>query len=453
MQLPVQSGVVVRDGAFATSYPVNLEPRLVESGLSKGQLVMTRGADTRADAPDTDRGAFIYQEKQYRVMGERLYEVKDNGATIDIGSVGQNGIPARFAESFDRLAVASAEKLWYYFNGALTRVTDPDLGKVLDVDFLDGYFVTTDGEFIVITELLDPTQIDALKYGSAEDDPDAVTGVQALNGELYAFGRYTIQVLRNVGSTGFPFATVPGATVPYGCISAHAKCRVADTMAFVGGARGEPLGVFVLAGGRAVRVSTETIEDMLREAAEASITLEARRFGDEQVLIVHTDKRSFALALGASGSLDGAAWTILNTGRGRVYRPRSAVFWRGNHWVGDICGQSIGVLSETTDTHFGEAVEWRFDAALMFSEGLGFIIHQVELHGVLPRKEATVFVSMTRNGEIWSNEIGRRLTGRRDERLAWRPNARVDRMAGFRFRGNERISVSRADVQGEALGV
>jgi hypothetical protein len=66
------------------------------------------------------------------------------------------------------------------------QVTDPDLGVVLDVVWVDGYFMTTDGEFLVVTELTDPTQVNPLKYGSSEVDPDPVVALLKLRNEVYA---------------------------------------------------------------------------------------------------------------------------------------------------------------------------------------------------------------------------------------------------------------------------
>ncbi|MEG7616793.1 hypothetical protein U2069_14900, partial [Listeria monocytogenes] len=82
-----------------------------------------------------------------------------------VGSVAAGGQCA-FAYSFTRLAVAAGGSLYYYDGATLVRVTDVDLGVCNDVVFLDGYFLSTDGEFIVQTELSDPAAVNPLKYGS-----------------------------------------------------------------------------------------------------------------------------------------------------------------------------------------------------------------------------------------------------------------------------------------------
>lgn len=449
-QIPIQTGVRLDRGGFDTSFPINLEHDLIESGVSAGQLVSARGVVPLATGPGLDRGGTIWNGIQYRVMGTKLVSVV--GATVNVlGDVGGSS-PVRMAYSFDRLAIASDGLLFYWDGATLTEVTDPDLGLAKDLAWIDGYFVTTDGEFVIVTELLDPTQVDPIKYGSAEADPDPVTGVEVLNEELYAIGRNSIQVFRNVGGLGFPFQVIKGATVPYGCISAYAKCRVLDSIAFVGGAREEPLGVFVLANGTALRISDGEVDDLLEGVPESLIELEARRFGDDVHLVLHTPNASAMLILETASDLGGKIWTILHSGRLGPYRPRH-VLWDGTrHVCGDLQSGALGVMTRDVSSHFGVPTEWRFDAGLLFNDGRAFIMQEVELFGQFPLgRPSTVFVSLTRDGEVWSNEVAIRLVGLREQRCILRPGVRLPDLVGMRFRGTDTVAVARCEVQGEPL--
>lgn len=451
-QIPIQSGVKLLDGGFATSFPINLEHRVIDSGVSQGQLVSTRGAVELAQGPGLDRGGIIWNGGHYRVMGTKLVSVSGKTVTI-LGDVGGTS-PVRMDYSFDRLAIASDGRLFYWDGSTLTDVTDPDLGLALDVAFLDGYFITTDGEFVVVTELLDPTQVDPLKYGSAEADPDPVTGVEVLNEELYVLGRNSIQVFRNVGGIVFPFQNIKGAAIPFGCISAIAKCKVIDSIAFVGGGREEPLGVFVIAGGTAQRISTREIEDLLEGVDESLIELEARRFGEDDHLILHTPDASAMLKIRAAAEIGGRLWTVLHSGRFGPYRLRHAVWDGVRYVVGDSQTGKLGVLDEAIADHFGAVTDWRFDAGLLFNEGRGLVVHEVELFGQFPLGvPSNVFLSVTRDGEVWSNEVSRAMLGLREQRCIWRPSVRMPYISGLRFRGSSRVSIARCEVQGEPLAV
>lgn len=451
-QVGIQSGVKLLNGGFATSFPVNLEHRVIASGVSDGQLISTRGAVTLTTGPGVDRGGIMWNGVMYRVMGTKLVSVVGSTVTT-LGDVGGTQ-PVQMDYSFDRLGIVSDGRLFYWDGATLTDVTDPDLGLAYDVAFLGGYFITTDGEFIVTTELLDPTQVDPQKYGSAEADPDPVTGVEVLNEELLGIGRHSIQYFRNVGGLGFPFQPIVGATVPFGCISAAAKCRVIDSIAFVGGGREEPLGVFVLAGGTAQRISTREIEDLLEGVDEALIELEARRFGEDDHLILHTPKASAMLKIRTASEIGGRLWTVLHSGRFAGYRLRHAVWDGVRHVVGDLNSNKLGVLSDAVIAHFGDRAEWQFDVGLLFNEGRGLIVNEIELFGQFPLGEpSTVFVSVTRDGEVWSNELAVRLVGLREQRCIIRPNVRLPYQSGWRFRGTGRVSLARCEVQAEGLAL
>ncbi len=312
-----------------------------------------------------------------------------------------------------------------------------------------GYFVTTYGTSFVVTELNDPTSVDPLKYGSAESDPDEVTGVDVLREELVVLGNDSIQFQQNVGGNGYPFANVKGAMIPVGCVSANAKCHVAGTIAFVGSGREEPLGVYLIAQGGAVRISDEEIDAMLAASTDiTAISVEARRFGNEQQLVVHTETKSAAITLRASQEADTGLWHYLETDGG-PYAPRNAVWCYDKHWVGS--GTTIGVLDDAISAQFGTEPGWSFDAGLLYNDGRAFVLREVEITGQFPRAEQAVFFSLTREGELWSREVSRIMDGRRTNRVLWRPNTRMQHIAGMRFRGHGKVAIARGDVEVEPL--
>jgi hypothetical protein len=154
------------------------------------------------------------------------------------------------------LIVRSSDQLYYWDGTTLTHVTDTDLGPVVDMLWIDGYTMTTDGTSIIVTELNDPTSVLPLKYGSAEEDPDMVTGLIKVKDEAIALGQYTIQFFQNVGGNGFPFQPVKSASIPVGCVGPTAKCLYGDSFAFVGSARNEAIGVYIAGSGTATRISS-----------------------------------------------------------------------------------------------------------------------------------------------------------------------------------------------------
>ena len=439
--IPLISGVMATEqGENVASYPLNLEPVAIETNISKGQLRATSGAIPLSTGPGVDRGGIEWNGQCYRVMGTKLVRVSQNGGITVIGDLGGVG-PARFDYSFDRLGVRSDNALWYYDGATLSKVTDQDLGPVVDMVWIDGYWMATDGTHVVVTELANPFEVLPLKYGSAEDDPDPVTGLLKVRGEAYILNRHTIQVFRNIGGNGFPFATLRGASIPFGCVSRTAKCLFGSTFAFVGSARNEALGIYVAGQGDASRISTRTIDDVLAKVEDpASIVLESRSYRNEDRLFVHLPNESWVFLAGASAKVSDAVWYRVRSNK-NGYRIRNAVSVYGRVMVGDAQSSGLGWLSDDVSSHFGEIVEWGFDAGYIFNDARSGLLHSVELIGLPGRAPtstgASIFLSMTRDGQTFSIEraISMGSAGQRAKRLQWRPHSRFTNYMGLRFRG------------------
>lgn len=459
MRVPLVSGITTDEAAeFITSYPVNLEIVPTNNKIAEAQFRAPSGAVAFTTGPGIDRGGILWNDRMYRVMGTKLVDVAASGSITEHGDVGGSG-QVTLDFGFDRLGVRSDEKLFYLTEaGAFVEVTDPDLGPVTDMMWIDGYFMTTDGTSIVVTELNDPTAVQPLKYGSAEEDPDMVTGLIKLRDEPYVLGRNTIQVFRNVGGSGFPFAVQKGASIPVGCVGPTAKCLFADSFAFVGSARDEAIGVYIADSGSAARISTRWVDDELAKVADpTAIILENRTSRAERRLLVHLPDKTLMFLANASRILGAAVWCVLQSGLREPYRLRNAVIAYGRTFVGDVGSAAIGELSDAVSTHFGEAVEWQFDAGPLYNNGKGGIITSVELIGLPGRaplgEEPTMFLSMTRDGETFSVErvlpMGRR--GQRSLRMQWRPRAEFRTWIGFRFRGLNAAMPGFAGLEVEAL--
>lgn len=434
--IPLLGGIVANKQAeFVESIPVNLEPMTVDGKM--GQFRSPAGAVAHATGPGVDRGAIAWNGTLYRVMGTKLVSVVGGVVTV-LGDVGGAG-PVNMDYGFDRLAIRSGNKLFYYNSGGLVEVTDIDLGAVLDVLWVDGFFMTTDGTYIVVTELNDPTSVLPLKYGSAEEDPDMVTGLTKVRGEVYVTGRYTIEVLSNVGGNGFPFVVVDSATIPFGCVSANAKCAFGESFAFTGSARGEALGVYVAGQGTATKLSTRALDRALADLTDTSvIEMEARAYLNERRLFVHLPDETWVFCETASNFFKQPVWYRCRSGYGKPYRLRSAVECNGEWYCGDTESSAVGTLSHDVQSHFGEAVEWFFDTPLIEGDGQPFILQSlglIALPGRYPHgTDATVFLSWSRDGEAFGQEMAHPVAGK-TAKVQWRPRVRFPTYCTLRIRG------------------
>ena len=462
MRVPIVSGVRASEtGDFLVSYPINYEPFLKDTGISEGYLARPPGIRTVATPGlGADRGGINWNGVCYRVMGTKLISVAADWTVTTLGDVGAGGVCA-FDYSFDNLIVNSGTRL-YYWNATdgFRQVTDADLGTVTDAIFVDGYTMTTDGTYLVVTELNDPMAVNPLKYGSAEESPDAIEGIVHMHGEVYAFGRYTIQVFQNVGGTGFPFQTVKTATVPKGCVGPRAKVKVLGTVAFVGGPENAGPGVYLMTAGDADKISSSDVDDdlaKLTDAELAAVWIEARVQSDDERIIVHTPYRSWGFTSQVTRKSSVKTWcqyvtATIPTGR---YEGRGLVYCYGQWIVGSSDGK-VGVLDRTTAQHYGQDVCWQFDTPLFYNEGNRGILTEIELIGTPGRGgTGTVFFSYTKDGETYSMERGTTSgkLGQRTKRVAWRPGIRFEQYMGLRFRGcdGSLMSMARLECQVDAL--
>jgi hypothetical protein len=465
MQIPILNGIYTDNGPdLRTSYPVNLMPVPKKSGISNGFLRPADGLVANGTGPGVDRGGINWNGVCYRVMGTKLVTVASNGAVTVLGDVGGPvNTLVTFDYSFDRLAIASGGRL-YYWNGVLTQVTDPDLGVVLDVAWVDGYFMTTDGTSLVVTELADPTQVNPLKYGSSEVDPDPVVAILKLRNEIYALNRNTIEVFDNVGGDFFPFQRIDGAQIQKGVIGTFGCCVYLETVAFLGSGRNEEPGIYLGANATAQKISTQEIDQVLlqfTEAQLATVKLEARNDKNHQHLYVHLPDRTIVYDAAASEALGEQVWFTLTTSTVGFsqYRARNLV-WAYDKWlVGDPQSSTIGYMVDATGEHWGQIVRWEFGTIIAYNEGNGAIFHELELVALTGRvalgKDPIISTSYSVDGQSWSQDRPIRVgtTGNTRKRLAWFQQGHMRNWRIQRFRGDTQAHLSFARLEAQIEGL
>ena len=465
MQIPILNGIYTDNGPdFRTSYPVNMVPVPKNSGISSGFLRPGDGIVANGSGPGVDRGGINWNGVCYRVMGTKLVSVASNGAVTVLGDVGGPvNTLVTMDYSFDRLAIASGGRL-YYWNGVLTQVTDPDLGLVLDFCWVDGYFMTTDGTNLVVTELSDPTQVNPLKYGSSEVDPDPVVALVKLRNEVYALNRNTIEVFDNVGGDFFPFQRIDGAQIQKGVIGTFGCCVFMEQVAFLGSGRNEAPGIYMGANATATKVSTQEIDEILLQFTEmqlATVKLEARNDKAHQHLYIHLPDRTLVYDAAASEALGELVWfTLTTTVVGFAqYRARNLV-WAYDKWlVGDPQSSNIGYLVDTIGTHWGQKVRWEFGTLIAYNEGNGALFHELELVSLTGRValgvDPVITTSYSLDGLSWSQDRPLRAgtIGNTKKRLAWFQQGSMRNWRIQRFRGDSdaHLAFARLEAQIEGL--
>ena len=466
MQIPILSGIYTdENGDVRTSYPRNMMPIAAPNGVSNGYLRPADGIVQFGTGPGIDRGGINWNGACYRVMGTKLVRIDSLGNATTLGDVGGSGL-VTMDYSFDRLAIASGGSLFYWNGSTLTPVTDPDLGTVVDFCWVDGYFLSTDGTFLIVTELNDPLSVNPLKYGSSEIDPDPVLGIYKLRNEIYALNRYTIEVFDNVGGSLFPFARINGAQIQRGVVGTHAAALFMDNLAFLGSGRGEAIGVYLGANSQSQHISTPEIDRILSTYTEAQLStvlMESRLLDGQWLLYIHLPDRTLVYNGTASQSMQAQVWCELVTSLtdSGQYLARNFVYCYDQWLVGNPASAVHGRIVENISTHWGQPVAWEFGTQMIYNEAKGAIFHELELVA-LPGRVAlganpAIWTSYTLDGETWSQlrPCNTGSIGNRGKRIRWLQCGTMRQWRAQRFQGisDAHLSVMRLEATLEPLNV
>jgi len=486
MQIPIIKGVYTGENAdYKTSYPLNMVPVVQVTGISKGYLRPVEGiVAIGSEGPGKSRGAINWNGVHYRVMGNNLCSITETGVITIIGDVGNTtGDTVSMDYSFTILAIASNGKLFYYYPTTvddstwtydliaeadgfkLIQVTDANLGIALAVLWVDGYFLSTDGEYIVASKLADPTVVPVTNYASSEIDPDPIVNLLKLRNEIYAINRYTIEVFDNVGGSGFPFQRVNGAQIQRGAMGTHCALVYEDTIAFLGGGRKEAPAIYLGVNGQTQKISSREIDEILIGFSEeelSEVVFETLNDKSQAFLWVSLPDRTLVYDLTASQAVGDQVWHVMSSSRLTLskYRAKDVIFCYDKWQVGDTESSKIGVLDNTISTHFGSTVPWEIYTPIMYNESRGALFKSIELVALTGRAQGfidpIISTSYSVDGRSWSQErpIKAGKAGNRLKRLVWwrQGHMRNTRVQKFRGDSNSYLAISRIEVDIEPLG-
>ena len=477
-QIPLGSGTYTDVGAeFRTSRPHNLVPVIKDTGISRMFLRTAEGL-TRFDvgAPTLvghDRGAINWQGTCYRVIGTNFVSVNAYGVMTVIGQLPDDGNPVVLTYGYPNqgIGIISAKTLWFYTiqkpdgttqpTPTLQKCTDANVGSPIDLLWMSGYFVMTDGISAYVTQLANQFTINSQLYSNDSNSADALNGLLKFRNELYLCNRYTIGVFDDQGGTGFPFVENIGAMIPKGVIGPAAKTLTSQGFAFLGSAQDEAPSVWLSVGlGIATKIADRETEMILAQYSEAQLygaTLEYRAEKEQQFLYVHLPNNTLVYDVASSQRAQAPIWFYLSssmdaTGSWRAWHP---VYCYGKFLYGDKQDQRVGYLDSTTALQYGTGVRWQFDTVFVYNQAHGFAVTVLELIGTYGRaannEKATVSMQYSNDGEIWSAPrfISLGASGRTNERVQWRPKHFFRNFRGYRFGGSSAAPASFAALKAD----
>ena len=321
MQIPMIRGDMVKEDTDYNDFlPKNFVAIPKELKGSQGYLLSHDGLTRMFTASGVDRGAFYNdrQNKHFRVSGNSLITVDALGSFSTIGAIDGSG-QCSMPYSFQSQLVISGGNVYRYAGGVLTKLTDPDFGRPIDGDWVDGYYLFTDGEYLYHTLLSDETQVAPTDYAVAEIMPDKSLGLMRTPDNLVmVFGRYSIEYFTNDGTSNFSFIRIPQKSVSFGICGTYCKTQVEGIVIILGGRRTESPSIYAVQSGSSSSLSSRTIDKILAgydESELASAVLESRVQDRMSYLLVRLPRHTLLLNMTTAQQFGAAnSWSILSTG-------------------------------------------------------------------------------------------------------------------------------------------
>lgn len=446
----------------------------IENKLSTGEvlsvsLLGTPGLEQLAISGvlnQVNRGAWTFEGKPYFVNGTGLYRLESNLTTLtSLGTITGTG-RVSIADNGTQMLILVPGSTGYIFTTGpdnLATITDGDFdanGNPQNVVFMDGYFVlSTDTKKFIVSALNDGTSYNALDFGSAEYNPDAIVAVFRHKSSLIVFGTETGEVFSNIGGSAFPFQRQQGFILSKGLIARDSIAVTGDSFMYIGNGRDEGPSVWGFTGSTVAKISTPAIDELLETELENGVLTDV-----------------FAYSYSHDGSYF-IAWSLADTtivydqNNGRWHERKSDVggtmtSWRPNSLIsayglllaGDSIDGRIGKCDIDILTEYGETIERTVSARAFQNQGVPFTVPFIELTmesgvGNAASPDPQVRMDRSKDGKTWSDERPRSVgkVGEYNRRIAWRQNGRASRSEVFRFKYAEPcravITKAEADVR------
>lgn len=452
MKLPLVKGTRIdTDAEWRDVLPSNMVGFVQSVGSWSGYLRTADGLTPFATGNGIDRGGIWSDrfKKHFRVSGDRMIEVDEFGAVTLVPSAtipGSNQV--QFDNSFNSVAF-TANGDYYRWDGTnVTLQTKPGgAGDFIDMCWIDGYYVFTDGENLWNTTLADETVFNGNNRAGSDFAPDDIVGVEkTTDNKLMVFNRYTTERFYNNAGTQFPFARIPNAAIPIGIVGTNAKANIGDGRFVVFGGGKEYSPSFYLLTNSYQNISTKEIDSIIDTYSDfelSRIQIEYRDTRDQELVICHLPRNTLVYDITLSRSLGANIWYEWNSGdetwRGvnGVYDPRN-VDDKASSWIyGDKQDSTIGRLDETVCTQYGNVVEFRCETPIVRVGGTVRVAELVTAPGHSSVENDVVFVSTTKDGALYGPEVlmPRGERGDYQKRIILRRLGDYPRWFGMRVRG------------------
>lgn len=193
----------------------------------------------------------------YAATATNLYSVASSGGYTDLGSLELDARVSVATNGIDLVLVDGARGYVYNSADGITQLSGDGWYPANTVTYQDGYFIfnrADTGQFF-LSDLLS-TELDPLKYATAEGSPDDTLAALSVSRDLWLFGESTTEIWYNAGDPDFPFVRIQGGFLEKGIAAPHSAAKMDNSVIWLGHDRM----IYRATGYAPQRISTHAVE-------------------------------------------------------------------------------------------------------------------------------------------------------------------------------------------------
>lgn len=326
---------------FDSQRSVNIFPVKSEPGTSKKASAMqgVPGYSVFLTVPNLPiRGQIAVNDRNFIVGGNTLYEIfvdktftargTINSTSGNVG-ISQNGFQVVIVDGPDGYIFTLATNV-------LSTITDPYFLGANSVTFDSGYFifVKPSSQIYYLSALYDGTTGDPLDFAAAEGSPDNLVAVIGVHQQVALLGQHTIQWVTNTGDADFPYSTVQGTLIQYGCAAIFSVVQSANVLFWLGEDADGNAVIWKSQGFAPQRISTHAIENIIGQysALADCAAYSYQEQGHYFVVFNFPGNISWAYDVEADWWHERGSWEL---GEYTRHRPNFHIFAYNKHLMGD----------------------------------------------------------------------------------------------------------------------
>ena len=168
---------------------------------------------------------FASNQVLYGVLGTNVYSIDSNWNLTLLGIIPSKNTPVSMKDNGIVLVIVDGSALGWKITLAtnvFAQIVDPNFLGSDFVGYADTFFIFNQpGTKNIYSSLSNSITFDPTYIAAKTGNPDTLIATIVNHVEIWAIGRETTEVWANTGSTGLPYARVPGVFIQHGCVAKY----------------------------------------------------------------------------------------------------------------------------------------------------------------------------------------------------------------------------------------